>query len=123
MARPDEDNHVHSTFSDGKGTIAENIAAAEAVGLKRLVCVDHVRLDTTYVPEFVAAPYLRDKQLEHILTDWRMPEGGLHFVTPTARARPAKVSALADFFVSRLATAEWRAGELNDAKASGRRKK
>ena len=63
----------------------------------------------TEVPEFIAAPYLRGKQLEPVLTDWRLPEGGLYFVTPTARARPAKISALADFLVSRLATAEWKA--------------
>jgi putative hydrolase len=54
-ARVDQDNHVHSTFSDGKGTIAENIAAAEAVGLTRLTCVDHVRVDTEWAPEFVKA--------------------------------------------------------------------
>lgn len=50
---PAEDNHVHSTFSDGKGTIPENIAAAKAQGLERLTCVDHVRADTTYAPDFV----------------------------------------------------------------------
>ncbi len=48
-----EDRHVHSTFSDGRSTIAENIEAAEKVGLERLCLVDHVRVDTTWVPEFV----------------------------------------------------------------------
>jgi hypothetical protein len=33
----------------------------------------------------------------------------LYFVTPTARARPAKVSALADFFIAELAAARWSA--------------
>ena len=50
-----EDHHVHSVFSDGKTTIEENIAQAERCGLRRLGCVDHVRADTTYVPEYVAA--------------------------------------------------------------------
>jgi putative hydrolase len=50
-----EDMHVHSTFSDGKGTIAENIAAAEGIGLDALGCVDHVRAGTDWVPEYVAA--------------------------------------------------------------------
>jgi len=50
-----EDHHVHSTFSDGKSTLEENIAAAEGLGLGRLGCVDHVRIDTTYVPDYVAA--------------------------------------------------------------------
>ncbi|WP_193102512.1 LysR family transcriptional regulator [Burkholderia sp. Z1] len=66
-------------------------------------------LAITELPEFAATPYFADRQLEPILTDWRLPEGGLYFVTPSARARPAKVSALADFFIARLATAEWRA--------------
>ena len=61
------------------------------------------------LPEFIATEYFPDGQLEPILTDWRMPEGGLYFVTPTTRARPAKVSAIADFFVTELADAPWRA--------------
>lgn len=50
-----EDHHVHSTFSDGRSTLEENIAAAEQAGLRHLGCVDHVRVDTTYVPEYAAA--------------------------------------------------------------------
>jgi putative hydrolase len=50
-----QDMHVHSTFSDGKNTIAENVAEAERVGLTEMTCVDHVRSDTTWVPDFVAA--------------------------------------------------------------------
>lgn len=48
-----EDMHVHSTFSDGEGTIEENIAAAEARSLTALTCVDHVRHDTDWHPGFV----------------------------------------------------------------------
>jgi DNA-binding transcriptional LysR family regulator len=59
------------------------------------------------VPEFIATQYFPEKQLEPILTEWRLPEGGLYFVTPTARARPAKVSALADFLIGALADARW----------------
>jgi len=50
-----QDMHVHSTFSDGKNTIAENVAEAERVGLTEMTCVDHVRYDTKWVPEYVAA--------------------------------------------------------------------
>lgn len=50
-----EDMHVHSTFSDGKGRIEDNIEAAEALGLTALGCVDHVRAATDWVPEYVAA--------------------------------------------------------------------
>jgi putative hydrolase len=50
-----QDMHVHSTFSDGAGSIEENIAAAERQGLRQLTCVDHVRASTDWVPDYVAA--------------------------------------------------------------------
>jgi putative hydrolase len=49
---PEQDMHVHSTFSDGNNTIEENIEEAEALGLRQLTCVDHVRADTDYLPEY-----------------------------------------------------------------------
>ena len=79
-------------------------------------------LAITELPEFVATQYFLDKQLEPVLSDWRLPEGGLYFVTATARARPAKVGALADFFISKLTAAEWRAETLLGWKPSLRRK-
>lgn len=60
-------------------------------------------------PEFIATQYFPDNQLEPILTDWRLPEGGLYFATPTARARPAKVSVLAEFLIAELTDAPWSA--------------
>src|SRR6201987_3712801 len=66
-------------------------------------------LAITELPEFIATQYFPDGQLEPVLTDWRLPEGGLYFVTPTARARPAKVSALADFLIAKLTDARWSA--------------
>jgi DNA-binding transcriptional LysR family regulator len=80
-------------------------------------------LALTEFPEFVATQYFLDKQLEPVLTDWRLPEGGLYFVTATARARPAKVSALAEFFISKLTAAEWSAEALMGWKTSLRRKR
>ena len=50
-----QDMHVHSTFSDGHDTIEDNVAEAEALGLTQLTCVDHVRVDTGWVPEYLAA--------------------------------------------------------------------
>ncbi|MEM7608216.1 MAG: PHP domain-containing protein [Myxococcota bacterium] len=47
-----EDLHVHSTFSDGRSTLAENVERAAELGLRRLGCVDHVRRDTPWVREF-----------------------------------------------------------------------
>lgn len=50
------DHHVHSTFSDDAvSTLAENVAAAAAIGLTTLRLVDHVRQSTTWVPEYLEA--------------------------------------------------------------------
>ncbi len=51
----DEDFHVHSTFSDGASTLEENVRAARERGLRTLCLVDHVRRDTTWLPDFTAA--------------------------------------------------------------------
>ena len=49
------DYHVHSTFSDdAQSTLADNLAAGDAAGLRELRLTDHVRAATTWVPEFVA---------------------------------------------------------------------
>ncbi len=60
------------------------------------------------LPEFIAAEYLVDGRLEAILPDWSLTKGGLYFVTPSARARPAKVSALSDFIAEHLSEPTWR---------------
>jgi DNA-binding transcriptional LysR family regulator len=80
-------------------------------------------LAITELPEFVATQYFPTKQLEPILTDWSLPEGGLYFVTPTARARPAKVSALADFLIAELSDARWSAEQAMGWKPASRRRK
>lgn len=56
------DMHVHSRFSDGAGTIEENVAVAERRGLRALGCVDHVRADTSWVPAYAAAVALANEQ-------------------------------------------------------------
>lgn len=60
------------------------------------------------LPEFIAADYVRDGRLVPILTGWAMPVGGLYFVTPSARARPAKVEVLGAFFAEHLSRPAWR---------------
>jgi len=59
-------------------------------------------LAITELPEFIAMQYFHARALEPILTDWLLPAGGLYFATPTARARPAKVAALANFLIAKL---------------------
>src|SRR5438067_6614363 len=59
-------------------------------------------------PEFMCADQVRDGRLVPILRDWTLPRGGLYFVTPSARTRPAKVEALSSFFVRHLSAPSWR---------------
>jgi putative hydrolase len=50
------DHHVHSTFSDDAvSTPEQDVEAAVVAGLETLRIVDHVRRDTTWVPEYVSA--------------------------------------------------------------------
>jgi DNA-binding transcriptional LysR family regulator len=100
------------THQSGEECTITPTGALRATNVEALLPTLLAGLAITELPEFVATQYLPDKQLEPILTDWRLPEGGLYFVTPTARARPAKVSALADFFISKLTAAEWSAETL-----------
>ncbi|HWL83003.1 MAG TPA: LysR substrate-binding domain-containing protein [Roseomonas sp.] len=59
------------------------------------------------LPEFIAAEYLADGRLEALLPEWRIAPGGLYFVTPTTRNRPAKVEALGSFLAARLTRSHW----------------
>lgn len=60
------------------------------------------------LPEFIASEYLADGRLEALLPEWSMARGGLYFVTPSARSRPAKIRALSDFFAQHLSEPQWR---------------
>jgi putative hydrolase len=61
----DEDFHVHSTFSDGESSLAQNVRAARERALRTLCLVDHVRRGTEWLPEFTAAvaPFRRQQGL------------------------------------------------------------
>lgn len=59
------------------------------------------------LPDFIAADHVREGRMEIILSDWKMAPGGLYFVTPSARSRPAKVEVLARFFIERLSSPDW----------------
>jgi DNA-binding transcriptional LysR family regulator len=64
-------------------------------------------LGVAELPAFIADPYLRDGRLVELLADWKLPRGALYFVTPSAKARPAKITVLMEFFVEKLSTPVW----------------
>lgn len=58
------DMHMHSTWTDGMGTIEENIIKAKSIGIKRIAATDHIRASSTYFKEYaVEIIRLRDKHL------------------------------------------------------------
>ncbi|RDK02435.1 transcriptional regulator [Paraburkholderia lacunae] len=108
------------THENGETCAVTPTGALRGTSVEALLPTVLAGLALTELPEFVATQYFADKQLEPVLTDWRLPEGGLYFVTPSARARPAKVSALADFFIAKLSAAQWSIETLEGWKPSGR---
>ncbi len=59
------------------------------------------------LPEFIAADALAEGKLQIILDDWMIPQTALHFVTPSAGPRPARIDALAEFLAKRLSKPSW----------------
>ncbi len=51
---PPHDAHTHTTFSDGRNTVAEMVQVAEAVGLEALAITDHFQPDTSDLDERIA---------------------------------------------------------------------
>lgn len=51
--RLNEDMHVHSTFSDGRNSLEENLGSAMLQKLRALCCVERVNKDTPWVADFI----------------------------------------------------------------------
>lgn len=47
------DWHVHTSFSDGRATLAQMLEAAAEREMTRIHLTDHVREDTTWLPDYV----------------------------------------------------------------------
>ena len=59
------------------------------------------------LPDFIASEHVARGRLQIVLPRWRMAEGGVYFMTPTARARAVKIDALSDLLIERLSHAPW----------------
>lgn len=60
-------------------------------------------LGLAVLPLFIIGEALADGRLEAVMTDWTIPSGALHWVTPPGGPHPARLDALADFLGERLA--------------------
>jgi DNA-binding transcriptional LysR family regulator len=54
-------------------------------------------------PEFAVGHLVREGRLEVVMPDWSLPPVALHLVLPPGGPRPARIEALVDFLVRRLA--------------------
>jgi DNA-binding transcriptional LysR family regulator len=54
------------------------------------------------LPEFIARDALADGRLEAVLTEWSLPRGALHWVTPPGGPRPVRVELLGQFLGEQL---------------------
>jgi DNA-binding transcriptional LysR family regulator len=99
------------------GPAGEAVAITPS-GLLRVTNVDALLptllagMGVAELPEFIGAEHLAKGSLEVILPDWRIAPGGLYFVTPTTRNRPAKVEALAGFLAAKLSRPNWHENAL-----------
>jgi DNA-binding transcriptional LysR family regulator len=61
-------------------------------------------------PDFIVSDAIAEGRLEAVMTDWSLPLGGLHLVTPPGGPRPARVEVLANFLAHRFARSHPRIG-------------
>ncbi|HEY0011709.1 MAG TPA: LysR family transcriptional regulator [Allosphingosinicella sp.] len=69
----------------------EMLRAAAAAGLG--LCI---------LPSFIASPAIQSGEIEPVLRDYPLEEGGVHVVMPPGRATTARVRALVDFLAARF---------------------
>jgi DNA-binding transcriptional LysR family regulator len=91
----------------GEVTTVARIGPLRVTNVDALIPTLLAGLAIPELPEFAAFDLLRMGQVEALLPDWSMALGGLYFVTPTTRARSAKVEALSSFLTERLSQPEW----------------
>lgn len=108
-ARTNAWQFVHA---DGQAASVSPVGPLSVNNIDALIPVLLDGLGIAELPSFVADPYLADRRLELLLPDWKLPGGGLYFVTTSARVRPARVEVLGDFLAQHLAGPHPRRDEI-----------
>ncbi|MFC0241226.1 LysR family transcriptional regulator [Rhodopseudomonas telluris] len=92
----------HFTHADGQVASVTPVGPLAVNNIDALVPALLDGLGIAELPSFVADPYVADRRLEILLPEWRLPGGGLYFVTPSARVRPVRIEVLGDFLAEHL---------------------
>jgi DNA-binding transcriptional LysR family regulator len=96
------------THRDGATAVVTPVGPLRVTNVEALIPTLLAGQAIGELPEFVAYDLIRSGRVEAILPEWTMALGGLFFVTPTTRARSAKVAALASFLTERLSRPDWK---------------
>ena len=105
----------HFTGADGTQVSVEPSGPLRVTNVDALVPTILDGMGIAELPEFIASEHLASGRFVEILPNWTLSSGGLYFVTPTARNRPAKVDALAAFLTPRLSAPQWRSRSPGNA--------
>jgi DNA-binding transcriptional LysR family regulator len=90
------------THKDGREVSVTPVGPLAVTNIDALLPTLLEGIGIAELPSFVADPYVADGRLEVLLPDWRLPGGGLYFITPTSRVRPARIDALSEFLAVHL---------------------
>lgn len=104
LPTPDRWRFIHASGEEVAVALAGPLRANNADVMKPALLAG---LGLAMHPEFLVWEDLAAGRLEAVMTDWSMPEIGLHIVTPPGGHRPTRVTAVIDFLVRRLAAAPW----------------
>jgi len=99
------------THEDGRNATVAPVGPLRVTNVEALIPTLLAGQAIAELPEFIAADLIRTGQVEVVVPDWTMALGGLFFMTPTTRARSAKITALASFLSERLSRPEWHVDE------------
>jgi len=97
----------HFTGAKGEQVLVSPSGPLRVTNVDALMPTVLAGLGIAELPEFITSEHLAGGRIVEILPDWKLSSGGLYFVTPTMRNRPAKVEALSEFLVQKLSRPQW----------------
>ncbi|MGF7177683.1 LysR family transcriptional regulator [Azospirillum doebereinerae] len=94
-------NPLRLTFTHTDGTTAtvEGTAAITANATPAVRACVLAGAGVSVIPDYLIGQDVAEGRLRHLLPGWRLPEGGIHAVFPSARFRSGAVRALLDLLM------------------------